>query len=575
MHGTLGSSNGTFARRAFALVHPYWSRSGERGIAWALLLAILSITLGLVYLNVEYNYWNRNFFNALESKDHRAFWTLIPYFFALSVLTVAGGALQTYLTQMLQIRWRIWMTGEYLDDWLAKQRYYQLEQDPKGTDNPDQRIAEDLKLLATSTVDLLLGLLHNVVTLITFIAILWSVSGPIALTLAGQSLAVPGDMVWAALAYAAIGTAATYFVGRPLIGLRFQQERLEADLRYGLVRTREHAEGIALYRGEAAERQQIDSRIGGLRTNWWQIMAATFKLNTLSSVYTQIGILFPYFVASPRYFSGAITLGGLTQIAGAFDTVRVALSWFVFNYQALASWKASVDRLLTFEVALLEAERSRGQSQIARSGHEAHTLDVNSLRLSLPNGRAIVEATELSIGRGERWMLSGPPGSGKSTLFRSLSGIWPHGSGHISMPAGARMLFLPQKPYLPIGRLADAIAYPSLPQSFSTDRLREALASVGLGALDDRLGEPANWGQMLSGGEQQQLAIARALLNQPDWLFLDEATAALDEDSEARAYAALLAALPRTAIVSISHRRQLARYHNRFLTIDGGRLVAA
>jgi putative ATP-binding cassette transporter len=418
-------------------------------------------------------------------------------------------------------------------------------------------------------------LLHNVVTLITFIAILWSVSGSVALTLAGQSFDVPGDMVWAALAYAAIGSAATYFVGRPLIGLRFQQERLEADLRYGLVRTREHAEGIALYRGEAAERQQIDSRIGGLRTNWWQIMVATFKLNTLSSVYTQIGILFPYFVASPRYFSGAITLGGLTQIAGAFDTVRVALSWFVFNYQALASWKASVDRLLTFEVALLETERSRGQSLIAHSGHETDTVDVNSLRLSLPNGRLIVDAAELSIGRGERWMLSGPPGSGKSTLFRSLSGIWPHGSGRISMPAGARVLFLPQKPYLPIGRLADAIAYPSLPQSLSAERLHEALARVGLVSLVDRLGEPANWGQVLSGGEQQQLAIARALLNQPDWLFLDEATAALDEDSEAKAYAALLAALPRTAIVSISHRRQLARYHNRFMAIDGGRLVAA
>jgi putative ATP-binding cassette transporter len=342
------------------------------------------------------------------------------------------------------------------------------------------------------------------------------------------------------------------------------------------VRTREHAEGIALYRGEAAERQQIDGRIGGLRTNWWQIMVATFKLNTLSSVYTQIGILFPYFVASPRYFSGAITLGGLTQIAGAFDTVRVALSWFVFNYQALASWKASVDRLLTFEVALLEAARSRDRdSGITHREHASDTLAAEGLRLALPSGRAIVEAAEFSIARGERWMLSGPPGSGKSTLFRSLSGIWPHGSGRIFMPASARMLFLPQKPYLPIGKLADAIAYPSLPQSFSTERLREALARVGLASLVDRLGEPANWGQVLSGGEQQQVAIARALLNQPDWLFLDEATAALDEDSEAKVYAALLDSLPHAAIVSISHRRQLARYHDRFMAIDGGRLVAA
>lgn len=563
-----------FSRRAFALVHPYWSRSNERGIAWTLLLSILGITLSLVYLNVQYNYWNRNFFNALESKDHKAFWTLIPYFFGLSALTVAGGALQTYLTQMLQMRWRIWLTSEYLDNWLDAQRYYRLEHDPKGTDNPDQRIAEDLKLLTTSTLDLSLGFLHNAVTLATFLAILWSVSGPIVLSVFGGSSTIPGDMVWAALAYAAVGSAATYFIGRPLIGLRFQQERFEADLRFGLMRTREHAEGIALYRGESAERRQFDVRIDGLRGNWQQIMTATFKLNTLSNVYTQIGILFPYFLASPRYFSGAIPLGGLTQIAGAFDTVRSALSWFVFNYQALASWKASVDRLLTFEMALAASKKdSTDGSHISRHEHNSDSLEVRGVSVALPNGRVILRTGDLKVARGERLMLSGAPGSGKSTLFRSLAGIWPHGSGKIAIPAKARTLFLPQRPYLPIGRLADVVAYPSLPDVYTADRLRDVLARVGLASLCDRLDESQSWGQVLSGGEQQKLAIARALLNNPDWLFLDEATAALDEASEAAVYAALLDGLPNATVVSISHRLQLARYHARFLAIDSGRLV--
>jgi len=563
-----------FARRAFALIHPYWTRSNEVGAAWALLISILGITLGLVYLNVEYNYWNRNFFNALERKDSSAFWVLIPQFFVLSVLTVAGGALQTYLTQMLQIRWRLWMTSDHLDNWLSGERYYRLEHDPKGTDNPDQRIAEDLKLLATSTVDLVLGFLHNTVTLVTFIAILWSVSSPIVLAAVGNGWSIPGDMVWAALAYAIIGSIATHFVGRPLISLRFQQERLEADVRYGLMRTREHAEGIALQRGEAAERQQIDGRIAGLNRNWRQIMVATFKLNTLSSAYAQVGVLLPYFLASPRYFSGTVTLGGLTQIAGAFDTVRSALSWFVFNYQALASWKASVDRLLTFEAALAKtAEEAAEHPGIAWRETASDRLEARALAIALPDDTVILRAGNLTIEPGETLMLGGAPGSGKSTLLRTLAGIWPHGSGQVLVPSRYRMMFLPQKPYLPIGRLQDAVCYPSLPGTFPPERIRDVLVRVGLGNLCDRLDENQNWGQVLSGGEQQKLSIARAILHQPQWLFLDEATASLDEATEADLYQALVDGLPHTTIVSISHHRQLARFHHRLLSIDHGRLV--
>jgi putative ATP-binding cassette transporter len=555
---------GPFLARAFALVHPYWSRSEERHLAWALLLSILGLTLGLVYLNVQYNFWNRNFFNALEARNTSAFWSLIPYFVGLSALTVAGTALQAYLTQMLQMRWRVWMTSRYLDRWLANQHYYHLELDARGTDNPDQRISEDLKQLTTNTLDLALGLLHNLVTLVSFTAILWNVSHALSFSLLGSTWTLHGDMVWAALLYAAIGSAATYVVGRPLIGLRFQQERLEADMRYSLMRTREYAEGIALYGGEPAERAGIDRRIDGLKANWRDIMWATLKLNGLSSVYTQVGVLFPYFLASPRYFSGQITLGGLTQIAGAFDTVRSALSWFVFSYQSLATWKASIDRLLTFESAIEAADRVGLQEHlITRDTRGGSTLQIDTVRLATPTGRKIAFIPSIEVGPGENVLLQGAPGAGKSTLLRAIAGLWPYGSGRIRLPNAASMMFLPQKPYVPIGHLAAAVAYPSTDGTFSRTELAAAMTAVGLPGLVDRLDEDANWSQVLSGGEQQKLAIARALLHRPGWLFLDEATSAVDEATETQLYELLHDRLDNTTIVSIGHRPSLAAAHDR------------
>ena len=569
----VGQRKHSFALRVLALMHPFWTRSDERVVASALLIAIIGLTLALVYLNVQYNFWNRDFFNALEAKDTNAFWVLIPHFFGLSALTVGGTALQAYLTQMLQMRWRVWITREYLGTWLGARSYYHLELDPRGTDNPDQRMSEDLKQLTTNTLDLLLGLLHNIVMLVSFIAILWSVSHAVSFTVLGSSWNLPGDMVWAALLYAVIGSAATYWIGRPLIRLRFQQERLEADMRYSLMRTREHAEGIALYRGERAEASNINERIEGLKRNWREIMRATLKLNGLSSTYTQIGILFPYFLAAPRYFSGQITLGGLTQIAGAFDTVRTSLSWFVFNYQALAIWKASIDRLLTFEAALASVPAGASGDVAPLVSAPGTAITVDALAVALPSGQKLLDGVNLEIKPGERIMLGGAPGVGKSTLFRALGGLWPATAGRISLPAGDRILFLPQKPYLPIGRLADVVAYPGEAHDFEQKRLRAVLERVGLAPLADRLEEKQNWSQVLSGGEQQKVAVARALLAEPDWLFLDEATSALDEASEARLYTVLREDLPSTAVVSISHRPGLSRHHDRQLTLSEGRLA--
>lgn len=333
-------------------------------------------------------------------------------------------------------------------------------------------------------------------------------------------------------------------------------------MRYSLMRTREHAEGIALYRGEQAERAGIDSRIDGLKANWRQIMWATLKLNGLSSVYTQIGVLFPYFLASPRYFAGQITLGGLTQIAGAFDTVRSALSWFVFSYQNLATWKASIDRLLTFEMAIEAAGRAGLSGQtIERGAHAEGSLHLDMVHLATPGGSPIAAVPPIDIQKGEAVLLQGAPGAGKSTLFRAIAGLWPFGSGHIRLPTAATMMFLPQKAYVPIGRLAAAVAYPSGGDAFPRAELAAALVAVGLPGLADRLDEDANWSQVLSGGEQQKLAISRALLHRPDWLFLDEATSAVDEATEAHLYRLLQGRLGNTTIVSVGHRASLAAVH--------------
>ncbi|MBI4290142.1 MAG: ABC transporter ATP-binding protein/permease [Betaproteobacteria bacterium] len=558
----------TFLGKVWKLANPYWF-SEERWLARGLLAAIVALTLGLVYLAVLFNDWNRQFYNSLEQKNFADFKDLLLYFCLLAVIYIAAAVYKIYLTQMLEMRWRVWLTREYLGEWLDKQVYYRLELISRGTDNPDQRIAEDLRLFTDGTLSLALGLLTSVVTLISFIAILWSVSGPLVFMLGTSEIVIPGYMLWAALLYAVAASVLTHYIGRPLIGLSFQREQREADFRFNLVRLREHAEGVALYRGESPEQQGLLARFELIRANWWELMRYTKRLTYFTAGYAQIAIIFPFVVAAPRFFAGSITLGGLTQIANAFGEVQGALSWFVNTYGTLAGWKASVDRLLTFQSALQkatqEAEESRG-IRIATSG--SADLRAEHLDLALPAGdgtvgRAILTDTSFRIERGSRVLISGPSGSGKSTLFRALAGIWPFGKGEVTIPAGARVLFLPQKPYLPIGTLRQAVSFPAAANAFDDNTLRETLAACSLGAFADRLDEQGNWGMSMSGGEQQRLAIARALLNRPDWLFLDEATSSLDEPTEAHLYGLLREHLPRSALVSIAHRPAVAAFHDR------------
>ncbi|MDP8923385.1 MAG: ABC transporter ATP-binding protein/permease [Chloroflexota bacterium] len=553
----------SFFRRTWALTAPYW-RSDQWRWAWGLLVSVVALTLGLVYINVLINDWYRQFYNALEQRDFGAFQYLILYFAGLATVYIVAAVYRIYLTQMLEIRWRSWLTDRYVSRWLDNQAYYRLELQNRGTDNPDQRIAEDLRLYTTGTLSLALGLLSSVVTLISFVVILWAISGPLAFTLGGLDIVIPGYMVWAAVLYAIVGSVLTHFIGRRLIGINFLQERYEADFRFSLVRLRENAEGVALYHGERPERAHLMGRFGNIQTNWWQLMQYTKRLTFFTAGYSQVAIIFPILVAAPRYFAGELTLGGLQQIGNAFRQVETSLSWFINVYENIANWKASVDRLLTFEDALIDiAVDTTSTERVEVTPAPTPVLRAEGLNLALPTGAAVLSGASFAVEPGERVLVKGPSGSGKSTLFRALAGIWPFGRGRVERPVDATVLFLPQRPYIPIGTLREAVSYPAGPDAFGDDEIRAVLEDVKLGAFADHLDEADNWSLRMSGGEQQRLAVARALLHRPDWLFMDEATSALDEPTEQHLYGLLRERLSNAAIVNISHRPADREFHDR------------
>jgi putative ATP-binding cassette transporter len=564
-----------FVTAFWALAKPYWT-SPQRKKGLALLAAVVALSLGLVWINVLINYWNNDFYNALQEKRLDDFYRLLGKFTILAFAFIGMAVYRYYLQQMLQIEWRTWLNERFLGEWLRDRAYYRLQfldrsKAGAGVDNPDQRIAEDLNLFVSSTLSLGLGLLSSVVTLASFITILGTLSG--ALQLAGVT--IPGYMVWVAIVYATLGSWLTHFIGRPLIGLEFNQQRFEADYRFSLVRLRENSEGVALYHGEREELGNFRSRFGNVIANWWSIMRKQKQLNFFTISYGQLAIIFPYVVAAPRYFSGAMQLGGLMQTASAFNQVQSALSWFIDAYPQFAAWKATVDRLTGFAAALESAREERGHELGERVEGEAESLGTEALSLMLPQGKPLLSDATVQLKRHEDVLVTGPSGAGKSTLFRSLAGIWPYWRGRIRLPKGARLLFLPQKPYLPIGPLRHAVSYPADTARFSEEEIAESLRAVGLPQLTADLQRSENWAQVLSGGEQQRLAFARALLNKPDWLFLDEATASLPEEDQSALYRVLKEKLPQTTLVSIGHRESLAAFHGRRLAWRAGALAPA
>jgi vitamin B12/bleomycin/antimicrobial peptide transport system ATP-binding/permease protein len=558
-----------FSTAFWALARPYWV-SEQRAKGLALLAAVIGLALALVWINVQINTWNNDFFNAIQDKRQEDFFRLLGKFTLLAFAYIGIAVYRFYLQQMLQIEWRSWLNERFLGDWLRDRAYYKLQLLDRGTDNPDQRIAEDLNLFVSNTLSLGLGLLSAVVTLVSFVAILWTLSG----TLEFAGIAIPGYMVWVALLYAGAGTWLTHKIGKPLIGLDFNQQRFEADYRFSLVRLRENSEGVALYRGENEELANFRARFAAVITNWWGIMRKQKQLNFFTISYAQLAIIFPFVVAAPRYFSGAIQLGGLMQISSSFGYVQASLSWFIDAYPQFASWKATVDRLTGFSASLERVREEGEQLDGERTEGSGASLSLEDLKLSLPQGKPLLAATTLELRKNEDVLVSGPSGAGKSTFFRALAGIWPYWKGRVRLPKGARLLFLPQKPYLPIGSLKHAVAYPEDAAKFRDEKVRETLAAVGLGHLAGDLERSENWAQVLSGGEQQRLAFARALLNRPDWLFLDEATASLPEEAQNELYRLLKQKLPGTTLVSIGHRESLAAHHTRRLAWQGAELAS-
>ncbi len=547
---------GSFVGDWWRLVVPYF-RSEERWIAIALLLGAIGLTFGAVGLEVLFNDWNRRFYDSIQNKDADAFWREITIFSVLAAGFIAVYVARAIVSPYLRLRWRRWLTRQYLGHWLDGRGYYRIELQ-RSVDNADQRIAEDLRQLGEFTMSLLLGLLSAVATLVSFLFILWNLSGPLSLAPIGIDVTIPGYMAWVCLVYAIVGTFLANIVGRRLIPLNFQRQQYEANFRFSLVRVRENAEGIALYRGEEREAEALNARFADVFANGWRVVFTQAQLAFYQAGYAQIAVVFPYIVTAPRFFAGAITFGVMTQTASAFGQVQSALSFFIDNYTSLAELRAVMDRLK----GLQEASDRKPAEAIEVVPEARPDVGATNLTLGLPNGQALLQNATFDLPRGRSTLITGASGSGKSTLFRALAGIWPFGHGRVHVPQGARVLFLPQKPYIPIGTLRDAVKYPD-EHSQATDRdVVSALEAVGLGHLVSRLDDTAHWSNTLSGGEQQRLAAARALVFKPDWLFLDEATASLDEAMEAAVYRQLRARLPDATLVSIGHRPSLRQWHD-------------
>lgn len=556
----LGSTLATVWR----IAAPYF-RSDDKWAGRILLAAVVAIELATVGISVLVNTWNNRFYTALQERNWDNFVYEISYFCVLAAVFIALAVYQLYLNQWLQIRWRKWMTQRYLMEWLDHATHYRMQLQGDVADNPDQRITDDVKLFIDRTLNIGLGLLNSVVTLFSFIVILWGLSNAAPLHLFGKEINFPGYLVWVALIYSILGTWLTHLIGHTLVGLDYRQQRYEADFRFNLVRVRENSEQIALLRGEPAERERLLDRFGHVIENWFGIMSRTKKITAFTASYSQASVIFPYVLVAPAYFAEKIQLGGMMQTASAFSSVQGALSFFITTYRDLAAWQAVISRLDGFETGIntarMLATDPKSIQVMPETGSGA--IGLKDLLLQLPNGAPLIGADGFAFKAGERTLVTGPSGAGKSTLFRAIAGIWPFGKGTIAIPKDATVMMLPQRPYFPVGPLSAAITYPATQATFSNEQLSEVLKLVGLPALASKLDEEGHWNRTLSLGEQQRLGIARALLQAPQYLFLDEATASLDEPSEAFLYRLLTEKLPVTTIVSIGHRATLEAFHHR------------
>ena len=561
----------------FHLITPYWN-SEEKKSARLYLAAIITLTIAAVYMTLLLNEWFNSFYSALQNYDSGAVYRGLLRFTGLAFAHIAFAVYSYYLQQRLALRWRKWMTKNYLAKWTGQQMYYRLEMFSQGTaDNPDQRISEDINLFTARTLSFMSGLLRSATTIVCFIFVLWNLSEVLSFSAAGQEIHIYGYLVWTALAYSVFGTWITHKVGHRLVSLNYLQQKLEADFRFSMVRLRETAESVAFYNGAAKEESFLSNRFMTLLRNTLFIIKKQKQLSWLTNSYAQIAIIFPFVVAVPRYLSQNISLGGLMQIANCFGKVQDAMSYFVDVYASLAEWQSCAERLLSFDrhIAAIEKETEEKSGSLVRE-ETPDRLRLTDVTISVPamdenkRTREIISSASCTIKSGEHVILKGPSGSGKSTLLRTLAGFWPYVKGHISMPAPSEIMFIPQKPYIPMGTSAEAASYPL--ETADEEILSPLLVECGLSHLMEKTDTEADWSHILSLGEQQKLAFVRVFLRKPKWVFLDEATSAMDEETEEKMYR-LLTALPGTTVISIGHRSTLDKWHNRVLRIENGKLI--
>lgn len=547
------------------LFRGYWN-SEFKWRARGLLAFVIALNFFDVYLLVKINSWYNEFYNALQGYQSEAFWPLVGEFTALAMLHIVIAVYAIYLRQMVQIKWRTWLTKEYLAKWLNEQVYYRLQVLKSDTDNPDQRISEDINQFVNITLQLLIGFLKQLTTLAAFGVVLWNLSGAFTVPVGSHELVIYGYMFWFSLLYSGIGTICAHLVGRRLIILNFDQQRYEADFRFNMMRVRENGESVAFYRGEQPESAGFQERFAKVISNFWQLMRQTKILNFYVNGYAQLAIIVPLILAAPRYFAGAMALGGLMQTVSAFGRVQDALSYFVESYDTIAQLAAVTKRLSSFTDHIKEVTSL--QSEVINNVTDNNELQIKDLQVKIPDGNILLQDCNMTIAAGSSILVTGASGCGKSTLLRTLAGIWPYAKGSISLPKGSKKLFLPQRPYLPLGSLRRALYYPLTVSSNKND-LERVLKLVGLEKFIAKLDAIDDWSRILSLGEQQRLAFARILLVKPAWVFLDEATSALDEPREQEMYKLLQQELPQTAIISVGHRSTLFANHKIELHLAG------
>ncbi|MDT9678255.1 ABC transporter ATP-binding protein/permease [Pseudomonas sp. JV414] len=549
-------------RNFWRLARPFWA-SEEKYPALLLLLATVLMTLCLVGINILTNFWNLHFYNALQALDYAGFLLGSLQFILLQIGMAAFTVGAFHFQQKLTIRWRRWATRNMLDQWLASQRYQKLKLTETEVDNPDQRIAEDIDLFIIKSLKLSLGLLTSVVSLFSFLHILWQASSLVSVPFNDQSLVIPGLLVWVALVYAILGTGVAFWLGRALPSLNFMQQRREADFRFSLIRLRENADSVAQYRGEALENARFNQRLEAALENFWALVKKQKLIMGYSTFYLNSATVIPMFIMAPKFFAGAFPLGRLTQISAAFGEVHAAIAYLVSVFPELSEWKSVIDRLIGFQERLDNVEV---QSKV-RLGQQTSGLDIKDLDIWLPNGRQLFKGFNLSLEPGDSLLISAPSGYGKSTLIRTITGLWHHASGSTCYDR-ERALTLSQKPYLPLGSLREALWYPNPPQREEDAALSLAMQQVGLHHLSDQLDEERDWSQTLSVGELQRCAFVRALLARPTVLFLDESSSALDSANEARCYQLLKQTLPETILISVGHNASLERFHWQVLELQ-------